>query len=134
LLFTGYKLTCYVYHMYMCLIAVFCTNSINIYAGIKGLECGQSLVIAVAMLAHNYVELNGPYGDNHQLSMVLLFPFLACSCALFVYNKWPSEVFTELLLIFWLELELTIIGKMAKFIQEPHDQHLAMHFCSMFQA
>ena len=30
----------YFYHLYMALIAVFCTNSINIYAGINGLEAG----------------------------------------------------------------------------------------------
>lgn len=34
------------YHVYMALIAVFCTNSINIYAGINGLETSQSVIIA----------------------------------------------------------------------------------------
>jgi UDP-N-acetylglucosamine--dolichyl-phosphate N-acetylglucosaminephosphotransferase len=28
------------YHIYMGLLAVFCTNSINIYAGINGIEAG----------------------------------------------------------------------------------------------
>ena len=31
----------YLYHFYMAMIAVFCTNSINIYAGVNGLEVGQ---------------------------------------------------------------------------------------------
>jgi UDP-N-acetylglucosamine--dolichyl-phosphate N-acetylglucosaminephosphotransferase len=34
------------YYVYMALIAVFCTNSINIYAGINGLETSQSVIIA----------------------------------------------------------------------------------------
>eukprot|EP00957_Ditylum_brightwellii_P083804 6369989-Ditylum_brightwellii.AAC.1 len=33
------------YLVYMGMLAVFCTNAINIYAGINGLEAGQSYVI-----------------------------------------------------------------------------------------
>lgn len=33
----------------MGLLAVFCTNSINIHAGINGLEVGQTVVIASAV-------------------------------------------------------------------------------------
>lgn len=33
----------------MGLLAVFCTNSINIHAGINGLEVGQTVVIAFAV-------------------------------------------------------------------------------------
>ena len=38
------------YYVYMGMLAVFCTNAINIYAGINGLECGQSYVIACSIL------------------------------------------------------------------------------------
>ena len=38
------------YYLYMFLLAIFCTNSINIHAGINGLEAGQSAVIAAAMV------------------------------------------------------------------------------------
>ena len=41
----------------MMLLAVFCTNAINIYAGINGLEAGQSLVIASAALTHNFIVI-----------------------------------------------------------------------------
>ncbi|CAN0556793.1 unnamed protein product, partial [Ectocarpus sp. 8 AP-2014] len=41
------------YMVYMGLLAVFCTNAVNIYAGINGLEAGQSFVVACAILAHN---------------------------------------------------------------------------------
>jgi UDP-N-acetylglucosamine--dolichyl-phosphate N-acetylglucosaminephosphotransferase len=34
----------------MGMLAVFCTNAINILAGINGLEVGQSVVIAAAIM------------------------------------------------------------------------------------
>jgi UDP-N-acetylglucosamine--dolichyl-phosphate N-acetylglucosaminephosphotransferase len=39
----------WIYKLYMWLLAVFCTNSINIHAGLNGLEVGQTLVIAYAV-------------------------------------------------------------------------------------
>lgn len=47
------------YYVYMGLLAVFCTNAINILAGINGLEAGQSLVIAASIIVFNLVELEG---------------------------------------------------------------------------
>lgn len=41
------------YKVYMLLLGVFCANSINILAGVNGLEAGQTLVIAFAVLLHN---------------------------------------------------------------------------------
>ncbi|KNC74115.1 hypothetical protein SARC_13327, partial [Sphaeroforma arctica JP610] len=32
----------FLYYVYMGMLAVFCTNAINIYAGVNGLEAGQS--------------------------------------------------------------------------------------------
>eukprot|EP01129_Flabellula_baltica_P008806 TRINITY_DN3531_c0_g1_i2.p1 TRINITY_DN3531_c0_g1~~TRINITY_DN3531_c0_g1_i2.p1 ORF type:complete len:297 (+),score=30.87 TRINITY_DN3531_c0_g1_i2:263-1153(+) len=81
------------YYVYMSLIGVFCTNSINIYAGINGLEVGQSIVISCAVLLHNVFELDGPHGSNHYLSMFLMLPFLAVSLGLFAFNFYPSRVF-----------------------------------------
>jgi UDP-N-acetylglucosamine--dolichyl-phosphate N-acetylglucosaminephosphotransferase len=47
------------YYIYMGMLAVFCTNSINIYAGINGIEVGQSIVIAVSILVSNIIGFNG---------------------------------------------------------------------------
>lgn len=47
------------YYAYMGMLAVFCTNAINILAGINGIEAGQSLVIAMSIIIFNLVELNG---------------------------------------------------------------------------
>lgn len=47
----------WVYKLYMFLLAVFCTNSINIHAGINGLEVGQTIVISAAILIHNVMQI-----------------------------------------------------------------------------
>ena len=47
------------YYVYMSMVAVFCTNAINILAGINGLEVGQSIVIAISILIFNLIELQG---------------------------------------------------------------------------
>jgi len=47
------------YYVYMGMLAVFCTNAINIYAGINGIEAGQSLVIALSILVANIIEFDG---------------------------------------------------------------------------
>ncbi len=46
------------YKVYMGLLAVFCTNAINIFAGINGLEAGQSFVVACAVFLHNILQLS----------------------------------------------------------------------------
>lgn len=45
------------YYLYMGMLAVFCTNAINIYAGVNGLEVGQSLIIAISIVVFNFVEI-----------------------------------------------------------------------------
>lgn len=42
------------YKLYMGLLAVFCTNSINIHAGLNGLEVGQTVVISYAVSIRIY--------------------------------------------------------------------------------
>lgn len=39
----------WVYKLYMGFLAVFCTNSVNILAGVNGLEVGQTIIIACAV-------------------------------------------------------------------------------------
>ena len=51
------------YKLYMVALVIFCSNSINILAGINGLEAGQTFVIACAVLLHNLVELGGAAGS-----------------------------------------------------------------------
>ena len=75
------------YFVYMGMLAVFCTNAINILAGINGIEVGQSLVISLSILLFNFIELPGHWGAKHAFSVYLLLPFVAVSAALFKHNK-----------------------------------------------
>lgn len=52
------------YYIYMSMVAVFCTNAINILAGVNGLEVGQSIVIAISILIFNLIELQGEWFAN----------------------------------------------------------------------
>ena len=79
------------YKVYMSMIAIFCSNSINIHAGINGLEVGQSIVIASAIMIHNILEINLGLSEhivqNHVFSLTIILPFLFTSLALFKFNK-----------------------------------------------
>lgn len=45
----------FIYYVYMGSLSVFCTNAINIYAGINGIEVGQSFIIGCFILVHNII-------------------------------------------------------------------------------
>uniref|UniRef100_A0A2C9KWY5 UDP-N-acetylglucosamine--dolichyl-phosphate N-acetylglucosaminephosphotransferase n=1 Tax=Biomphalaria glabrata TaxID=6526 RepID=A0A2C9KWY5_BIOGL len=47
------------YYLYMGMLAVFCTNAINIHSGVNGLEVGQSCVISLSVLIFNFTEMQG---------------------------------------------------------------------------
>ncbi|KAJ9449750.1 UDP-N-acetylglucosamine--dolichyl-phosphate N-acetylglucosaminephosphotransferase [Diplonema papillatum] len=79
------------YVVAMSLICVFCTNSINILAGVNGLEVGQSIVIGLSVLVHNLLQIQGANWRPHLISAVLCCPFIACSCGLFKYNRYDSH-------------------------------------------
>nr|WCZ58455.1 UDP-N-acetylglucosamine--dolichyl-phosphate N-acetylglucosaminephosphotransferase [Andalucia godoyi] len=76
------------YLVYLSLLTVFCTNSINILAGINGLEVGQSIVIALAIIVHLFVD-----NEVNERVLAIALPFLAVSIALLRYNIFPSRVF-----------------------------------------
>ena len=46
-----------IYYIYMGNIAIFCTNAINIYAGINGIEVGQSFIVGCFIIIHNVIEI-----------------------------------------------------------------------------
>eukprot|EP00668_Euglena_longa_P038912 GGOE01050040.1.p1 GENE.GGOE01050040.1~~GGOE01050040.1.p1 ORF type:complete len:427 (-),score=164.27 GGOE01050040.1:332-1456(-) len=85
------------YLCYMGLWCVFCTNSINILAGINGLEVGQALVIAVACLVHNLIQYHKATDEESALAptlaLLFLLPFIAVCCALWQYNRCPARWF-----------------------------------------
>lgn len=83
------------YYAYMAAMAVFCTHSINILAGVNGVEVGQSLVLGLAVLLNSLLCIAAGDGPReHALfALYLVLPFLAVSLALFRHNWWPARVF-----------------------------------------
>jgi len=83
------------YLAYMLALAVFATNAINIYAGVNGLEAGQALVVGVAVLTANAVELAAGAGldSPHFFSAQLVLPFLAVTGGVLHHNAFPARVF-----------------------------------------
>ena len=45
------------YYVYMLMLVIFCTHTINILAGINGIEAGQALVIAISVLLNDLLFL-----------------------------------------------------------------------------
>ena len=72
---------------------MFCTNAINILAGVNGLESGQSLVIGLSILAFNFIELSGDFWKSHLFSIYFILPYNAVTAALLYYN-WYVVVLT----------------------------------------
>ena len=87
------------YYLFMIFLAIFFTNSINILAGINGLEVGQSLIIGVSILFNSLYQLTGletPYPghlEHHLFSIYFICPFIGVSFALFQLNRYPSRIF-----------------------------------------
>ena len=85
------------YKVYFVMLTIFWTNSINIHAGVNGLEIGQSLVIAAFISIHNVIEISRKETDiiyeNHLFSLVIMIPFMLTSLSLFRFSVFPSKLF-----------------------------------------
>ncbi|XP_015124136.1 UDP-N-acetylglucosamine--dolichyl-phosphate N-acetylglucosaminephosphotransferase [Diachasma alloeum] len=103
------------YYMYMAMLAVFCTNAINILAGINGLEVGQSLVIAASIITFNFIELSGNLWKAHQFSLYLMIPYVTTSLALFKYNWYPSRIFVGDTFCYFSGMTFAVVGIIGHF-------------------
>jgi UDP-N-acetylglucosamine--dolichyl-phosphate N-acetylglucosaminephosphotransferase len=87
------------YYVFLAMLSVFGTNAINILAGLNGLEVGQSIVITGASITNVLIQMNRHSWDQWQFNtetvfaLFLLVPFLCCSIALWIFNKYPARVF-----------------------------------------
>nr|CAG4643268.1 EOG090X07N9 [Ilyocryptus agilis] len=86
------------YYLYMAGVAIFSPNSINILAGINGIEVAQSIVIALLLATNDCLYLltpayPHPATDSHLFSLYFLLPFLGVSFALLWQNWYPAKVF-----------------------------------------
>ena len=108
------------YLLYMSLLAVFCTNAINIYAGINGLEAGQAYVMACFVLIHNLIEMRAGGDDNndndyHLFSILLLLPFCGVTLGLLRYNWYPAQVFVGDTYCYFAGMTFAVVGILGHF-------------------
>uniref|UniRef100_A0A1B6CB88 UDP-N-acetylglucosamine--dolichyl-phosphate N-acetylglucosaminephosphotransferase n=2 Tax=Clastoptera arizonana TaxID=38151 RepID=A0A1B6CB88_9HEMI len=103
------------YYLYMGMLAVFCTNAINILAGVNGLEAGQSLVIALSIIIFNCIELCGTLWKAHQFSLYFMFPFTATTLALLRHNWYPSQVFVGDTFCYFAGMTFAVVGILGHF-------------------
>lgn len=108
------------YYIYMLLISIFCPNSVNILAGINGLEVGQSVVLAVIFLANDLCYIlspdvtNAAY-DSHLFSVIFLVPFLGVSLGLLQFNWFPSKVFVGDTYCYFSGMVFALVGILGHF-------------------
>jgi len=103
------------YYVYMGMLAVFCTNAINILAGINGLEVGQSVVIALSVVAFNLGEMDGPLGHYHRFSLYFLLPYLGTTLPLLYHNWYPSSVFAGDTFCYFSGMTLAVVAILGHF-------------------
>lgn len=103
------------YYVYMGMLAVFCTNAINILAGVNGLEAGQSLVIALSIAIFNVIELSGSQWKAHQFSLYFMLPYIGTTAALLKFNWYPSQVFVGDTFCYFSGMTFAVVGILGHF-------------------
>ncbi|MBE7180180.1 MAG: UDP-N-acetylglucosamine--dolichyl-phosphate N-acetylglucosaminephosphotransferase, partial [Terriglobus roseus] len=110
----------------MLALAIFTPNSINIFAGINGIEVSQSLVIALQIIFNDLLYILPPYlssvpkaphpaTDSHLFSLYLLLPFCAVSLALLQHNWYPARVFVGDTYCYFAGMVFVVVGILAHF-------------------
>jgi len=84
----------HLYLFYITCLGIYKTNTINIMAGINGLEVGQSIVAASSMLLYFFAStfVKGG-GEKYVYSIVLLIIFLGGALVLLKDNQYPAKIF-----------------------------------------
>jgi UDP-N-acetylglucosamine--dolichyl-phosphate N-acetylglucosaminephosphotransferase len=109
------------YYVYMAAVAIFCPNSINMLAGVNGIEVAQSLVIAILLLINDslYLAPFTPYPhpamDSHLFSIYFLLPFIGVSLALLCHNWYPSKVFVGDTYCYFAGMVFVVVGILGHF-------------------
>eukprot|EP00794_Sanderia_malayensis_P011183 gene11183-12357_t len=103
------------YYVYMGMLAVFCTNAINILAGINGIEVGQSLIISSSIILFNLLELNGDCWTTHLFSLYFILPFTGVCASLLYHNWYPANVFVGDTFCYFAGMTFAVIAILSHF-------------------
>ncbi|KAK2964538.1 putative UDP-N-acetylglucosamine--dolichyl-phosphate N-acetylglucosaminephosphotransferase [Blattamonas nauphoetae] len=112
--------------LFVVAVNVFCLNCINIYAGINGLECGQSMVIVMSIAIYSIMGIEkGGFSiagetdvrdmDSATFSFIVSVPLFFACVALFKWNKYPSKVFVGDSFTLWIGASIAGIGLYGRF-------------------
>lgn len=107
------------YYFYMSMMTIFCVNSINILAGINGLEVGQVIVISFSIMVNNMISIYF-YSDslpvqNHLFSLFIIIPLFFVSLPLAYYNWYPANVFVGDTFCYFSGMTIAVAGVMGHF-------------------
>uniref|UniRef100_A0A1I8AGN3 UDP-N-acetylglucosamine--dolichyl-phosphate N-acetylglucosaminephosphotransferase n=1 Tax=Steinernema glaseri TaxID=37863 RepID=A0A1I8AGN3_9BILA len=99
------------------MMAVFCTNSINIIAGVNGVEAGQTVVIAGSIVVFNLLQLHRLESQEwqHILSICFLLPLCGTACGLLRFNWYPARVFVGDTFCYWAGMTIAVAGILGHF-------------------
>lgn len=107
------------YYLYMACIAMFCPQSINMLAGINGIEVSQCVVIALLLAFNDCLYLLTPYPhpatDSHLFSLYFLLPWIGVSCALLLHNWYPARVFVGDTYCYFSGMVFAVVGILGHF-------------------
>ncbi|KAI9897017.1 hypothetical protein N3K66_008039 [Trichothecium roseum] len=107
------------YYVYMACVAMFCPQSINMLAGINGIEVSQCVVIACLLAFNDCLYLFTPYPhpatDSHLFSLYFLLPWIGVSCALLWHNWYPAKVFVGDTYCYFSGMVFAVVGILGHF-------------------
>lgn len=104
-----------IYYIYLGMLAVFCTNSINIVAGINGIEAGQGLVIGLSIITYNIIEFSSDQWQYHLFSLHFMLPFIGVTIGLLYHNWYPSQVFVGDTYCYFAGMTFAVVGILGHF-------------------
>ncbi|KAH6687739.1 glycosyl transferase family 4-domain-containing protein [Plectosphaerella plurivora] len=109
----------FAYYLYMACIAMFCPQSINMLAGINGIEVSQCLVVSLLLCLNDALYLMTPYPhpatDSHLFSLYLLLPWVGVSAALLLHNWYPARVFVGDTYCYFSGMVFAVVGILGHF-------------------
>ena len=105
------------YYVYMAAMSIFCTHSINILAGVNGVEVGQSIIIGSFIVINNILTIMSSKSQDslHYFSIFILIPFLSVSLALLNHNWYPAKVFVGDTYCYFAGMTFAVTGILGHF-------------------
>jgi UDP-N-acetylglucosamine--dolichyl-phosphate N-acetylglucosaminephosphotransferase len=103
----------------MACVAMFCPQSINMLAGINGIEVSQCIVVSLLIAFNDCLYLFTPYPhpatDSHLFSLYFLLPWIGVSVALLAHNWYPAKVFVGDTYCYFSGMVFAVVGILGHF-------------------